>query len=262
MQPLCSADRDSGISCTAAKALFIAVKGLSTAAKICGCCSPALLQLFVVLLEAILQHCSSAARFVRGVQIHCKRGQRGAIFREPSKPRTEKAISTRKRKGKQTTSKAGKKRERKRLSVYDVAQLILSRDITSLLELAALVAQQNRAGKRDLSEFIASRGQRAVEDALQLAKEFMEAEAELATSKKGQLDLLEEAYKGECASECNERWLWCMTTLIENNGILLNHFSSSIYIALHQGRGKYCNIYVHRTAHEGKTFILTPLRCI
>ena len=46
LQPLCSADRDSGIFCTAAKALFIAVKGLSTAAKICGCYSPAHLQLF------------------------------------------------------------------------------------------------------------------------------------------------------------------------------------------------------------------------
>ena len=46
LQPLCSADRDSGIFCTAAKALFIAVKGLSTAAQICDCCSAALLQLF------------------------------------------------------------------------------------------------------------------------------------------------------------------------------------------------------------------------
>ena len=43
-KPLCSEDRDSGIFCTAAKA--VAVKGLSTAAKICDCCSPALLQLF------------------------------------------------------------------------------------------------------------------------------------------------------------------------------------------------------------------------
>ena len=146
--------------------------------------------------------------------------------------------------------------------MYDVAQFIPSRDITSWLELVALVVQQNRAGKSNLSEFIANRGQRAVEGASQLAKEFMEAEAQLATSKKGQLDLLEEAYKGECASECNEGWLWCMTTLIENNGILLNHFCSSVYIALHQGRGKYCNIYVHGTANAGKTFILTPLRCI
>ena len=45
-KPLYSADHDSGIFGTAAKALFIAVKGLFTAAKICGCRSPALLQLF------------------------------------------------------------------------------------------------------------------------------------------------------------------------------------------------------------------------
>ena len=61
LQPLCSADRDSGIFCTAAKALFIAVKGLSTAAKICGCC---FYSSFVALLEAILQRCSSTARLL------------------------------------------------------------------------------------------------------------------------------------------------------------------------------------------------------
>ena len=181
---------------------------------------------------------------------------------EACEPPTEKATSTRKRKGKQTKSKAGKKKERKRLSVYDVTQLIQSRNITSRLELVALAVQQNRAGKSNLSEFIANRGQRAVEDALQLAKEFTEAEAQLARSKKSRLDLLEEAYKGDCASECNERWLRCATTLIENNGILLNHFCSSVYIALHQGRGKYRNIYVHGPANAGKTFILTPLKCI
>ena len=61
-KPLCSADRDSGIFCTAAKALFIAVKGLSTAAKICGCCSPALLQLF----------CSASWSHSAALQQRCK----------------------------------------------------------------------------------------------------------------------------------------------------------------------------------------------
>jgi len=144
--------------------------------------------------------------------------------------------------------------------VYDVTQLIQSRDITSRLELVALAVQQNRAGKSNLSEFIANRGERAIEDALQLAKEFTEAEAQLARSKTGRLDLLEEAYKGDCASECSERWLRCATALIEN-GILLNHFCSSVYIALHQGRGKY-HIYVHGPANAGKTFILTLLKCM
>ena len=64
-RPLCSADRDLGILCTAATALFIAVKGLSTAPKICDCCSQRFYSSFVALLEAILQCCSSAAPFVR-----------------------------------------------------------------------------------------------------------------------------------------------------------------------------------------------------
>ena len=51
LQPLCSADRDWGIFCTAATALFIAVKGLSTAARNSQnllLLQPALLQLFCI----------------------------------------------------------------------------------------------------------------------------------------------------------------------------------------------------------------------
>ena len=82
-KPLCSADRDSGISCTAAKALFIAVKGLSTAAKICDCCSLALLQLFCRTSwshsAALQQPCS----FRMGQQLRCKTAAES--FKEPLK---------------------------------------------------------------------------------------------------------------------------------------------------------------------------------
>ena len=142
------------------------------------------------------------------------------------------------------------------MSVYDVTQLIQTRGITSRLELVALAVQQNRTGKRNLSEFIANRGQKAVDDALQLAKEFSEAKAQLARSKKGRLELLKEAYKGDCASECKERWLQCTISLIENNGILLRHFCDAIYTVLHLGPAKYRNIFIHGPANAGKTFIL------
>ena len=72
LQPLCSADRDSGIFCTAATALFIAVKGLSLqreTAIFCYCCSQPFCSSFVALLEVILQRCSSAVRFVRAVAL-------------------------------------------------------------------------------------------------------------------------------------------------------------------------------------------------
>ena len=64
-KPLCSADRDSGIFCPTETAPFIAVKRLSTAAKICDCCSQHFYSSFVALLEAILQQCSSTAQFVQ-----------------------------------------------------------------------------------------------------------------------------------------------------------------------------------------------------
>ena len=67
----------------------------------------------------------------------------------------------------------------------------------------------------NVSVFISNRGQKAKDDALQLAKEFSEAEAQLARSKKGRLELLEEAYNGNCAKECKEQWLQCAVSLIE-----------------------------------------------
>ena len=78
-----------------------------------------------------------------------------------------------------------------------------------------LAVQQNRTGKTNLAEFIANRGQRCVDDVLQLAKEFAEAEAKLARSKKTRVELLNEAYNAECARECNEQWLPCAITFIK-----------------------------------------------
>ena len=151
-------------------------------------------------------------------------------------PRTEKAISEQKRKGKQTESRARiKEAARKGMSIYDATHVIQTRDISSQLKLVVLAVQQNRTGKSNLVKFIANRGQRVVDKALQLANKFTEAEAELARRKKRRLELLDEAFKGECVSECNNRWPHCTMSLIENNGILLHHFCESISAALHLG---------------------------
>ena len=74
-----------------------------------------------------------------------------------------------------------------------------------------------------------------VDEALQLAQEFSEAEEKLTRSKKSRLNLLDEAYAGPCASDYNERWLQSAIRLIENNGILLAHFCGLIHTALHLG---------------------------
>ena len=112
--------------------------------------------------------------------------------------RTEKAISS-KRKNASEGKKAKKGRKGvERLSVYDVTQIIQSRKIESRLELVALAVTQSREGNVALANFVANRGQKAVSEALSLAKEFSEAEERLARSKKSRVQILRSAYQGTC----------------------------------------------------------------
>ena len=87
-------------------------------------------------------------------------------------PRTERAISCRKRRPKEK-GKADKKRRGKgseRLSVYDVCQIVQAKGITSRLQLVCLAVQQNREGKTALAQFIANRGNKAILEAISLAR--------------------------------------------------------------------------------------------
>ena len=88
-------------------------------------------------------------------------------------PRTEAAITSRKRKAKDKGKGQGKKRSQRsvRLSVYDVCQIVQHKGITSRLELVCLAVEQNREGKSSLAQFTANRGNKAVEEAIELVKE-------------------------------------------------------------------------------------------
>ena len=62
----------------------------------------------------------------------------------------------------------GQKRKHKRMSIFDVSQLAVSKKIRTRLELLAFANQQKREGKSDLAMFIANRGSKAVEEALNI----------------------------------------------------------------------------------------------
>ena len=92
-------------------------------------------------------------------------------------PQTESAVATKKRKAKtKQQRRKSKKRGGDRLSTFDVCQLVQAKSITSRLELVSLAAAQVREGKTTLAEFIANRRSKAVDEAIQLAREFAEAE--------------------------------------------------------------------------------------
>ena len=91
-------------------------------------------------------------------------------LKEP--PNTEKAIAARKGKGKKKKTKTARD---KRYSTFDVVELIQQHKITTRLELVCLAMKQKEEGKTKLAEFIANRGNKVVFEALELAKEFVEA---------------------------------------------------------------------------------------
>ena len=87
-----------------------------------------------------------------------------------------------------------------------------------------LSVEQSREGKCELAEFIANRSNK-VEDALNIAKEFGEAEAELLRSKKSRIQLLQEAKEGNCSCEGREgAWLEVAIQTLQNNGISMEAF--------------------------------------
>lgn len=99
---------------------------------------------------------------------------------------------SRKRKAKLKGKGQAKKQSQRseRLSVYDVFQIVQSKGITFRLQLVCLAIEQNREGKSSLAQFIANRSNKAVDEALQLAKEFSQAESQSLRTKKTRIELL------------------------------------------------------------------------
>ena len=179
-------------------------------------------------------------------------------------PRTEQAITSRKKKAKQK-GKCKRKRRAKaseHLSVYHVCEIVQAKGITSRLQLVCLAVQQNREGKTSLAQFIANRGNKAVDEAISLAREFSQAESLYLRAGKTRIQLLEEERAGECAADCDGNWQTAATQLLASQGITKGEFCSAIHTALAKGRGKYQNVFIDGPTNCGKSFILSPLKVI
>ena len=172
-------------------------------------------------------------------------------------PPTTKATSQRKK-----AAKVSKKNKRKRLAVYDVVRIVQTKQIQSRLELMALAAKWQEEGKIDLAEFVANRGPKIVNDAIETAKELNEAQERLKRANKTRIELLEESAASACVDGCQGEWLSAAKEILVLNGIGIQDFSSALHDALKRGRGKYRNVYIYGPANCGKTFLLSPLKKI
>ena len=129
----------------------------------------------------------------------------------------------------------------------------------------SLVAAQVIEGKTTLAEFIANRESKAVDEAIQLAKEFAEAEARLNWSRKSRIELLHGELTGECVDGCEGRLLTAAKQLLQRQEIEKRSYCNAIYNAMEKGRGKYRNVNIHGPANCRKSFIsfnVPPLKVI
>ena len=125
-----------------------------------------------------------------------------------------------------------------------------------------LASKWQGEGKIDLAEFVANRGPKIVNQAIQTANELNEAQRRLERSKKTRIELLEESASSPCVEDCHGQWMSAATQILESNGNSAERFSSAVYNALKRGRGKYRNVYLFGPANCGKTFLVSPLKKI
>ena len=100
-----------------------------------------------------------------------------------------------------------------------------------------------------MTEFIANRGSKAVDKAIQLAKKFAEAEACLNLARKSHIELLEEELTDECIEGCESKWLIAPKHLLQRH-----NFKEGFCNALEKGTGKYRNFHTHGPANCRKSF--------
>ena len=137
-----------------------------------------------------------------------------------------------------------KKGKRKRwLSIFDVSQIAVEREIKTRLELVALASQQKREGKSDLAQFIANTGSKAVEEALSIGWEMENAESDLAHSKLSRVEIVYRELEGPWVDSYQGKWLEMAEWVLQRNGISRDEFLEVGRNLLQQGHGKYRNIF-------------------
>ena len=134
-------------------------------------------------------------------------------------PETQEAsLTTTERGGTKTTAKKTRKRKAPRLSIFDVSKLVVAKRLKSRLELLALASRLMKEEKEDLAQFIANRGSKVFDEAIQVGWEMEEAEEKLKRKQMTRMEILHKALEGACIANCNGEWLdVAEDTLARNN---------------------------------------------
>ena len=177
-------------------------------------------------------------------------------------PRT--AAATRKRKSKVNQKVAPNERQRpakkqKKLTNFDVAEIILAKNIHTRTELLALSQEQKTKGNNHLAVFVLNRGAKNINELIDTAWEMKGAKQETERNKKSRKEIIQSFLSKDCAPGCNGDWLSAAKEVLSGNDIERSDFGTAVLTLLEKGRGKYRNVMIVGPANCGKTFILQPL---
>ena len=64
-----------------------------------------------------------------------------------------------------------------------------------------------KEGKEDLAQFIANRGSKVVDEAIQVGWEMKETEEKLKRKQMTRMEILQKPLEGPCSANCNGEWL-------------------------------------------------------
>ena len=179
-----------------------------------------------------------------------------AALREAGRKR--KSAATNVNNGESTANKRGKAR----LSNLEVADFIVTKNITTVERLYAIADARKQEGESDLASFLFSRTQKSIEELITKSWMLKQASSEIHRDEIPRIEKVRNAAVDACVDGCNGSWLECAMEVLSLNRIEVAVFASYIFELLVQGRGKFRNLMIYGQTNCAKTFMLKPLKCI
>ena len=103
-----------------------------------------------------------------------------------------------------TTEHGGRKRKAKKNKRNDKTRLLSIFDVSKLVVASlSLASRKMREGKEDLAQFIANRGSKVIDEAIQVGWELEEAEEKLKRKQMTMMEIQQKALGSPCFANCN-----------------------------------------------------------
>ena len=112
----------------------------------------------------------------------------------------------------------------------DVSEFMVENNIKIETELFAIAAEQKKAGKKDLANFVLLCSTNALSHLLENTWEMESGSKKGFCSKQTSMEVIHEHSHGRCADSCSEEWLNCALEVLQENDIYPPYFSTAVLI--------------------------------